>query len=95
VLSELVERGFAAPGSAVDDMTKQGIQEWLRSTSAERMAGSKGRELAGNVAKAVSSVSQVLSAAAGVNPYIGLACAGLCLLAVVSIREFGILSINR
>jgi len=85
VLSELVDRGFAPPGSAVHDVTKQGIQEWLRSMSAEQIAGSKGRELAGNVGKAVSSISQVLSATAGVNPYIGLACAGLCLLTVVSI----------
>jgi hypothetical protein len=94
VLAELVERGFVPPGSTVHDVTKQGIQEWLRSTSAEQIAGSKGRELAGNVAKAVSSVSQILSAAAGVNPYIWLACAGLCILTVVSMREFGILSIN-
>lgn len=95
VLSELVKRGFAPPGSVVHDVTKQGIQEWLKSTSAERVTGSKGREFAGNVAKAVSSISQVLSAAAGVNPYIGLACAGLCILAVVSMWEFGILSITR
>jgi hypothetical protein len=87
VLSDLVARGFAQPGSAVHDVTMDGIQEWLRSTSAEQIAGSKGRELAGNVAKAVTSVSQVLSAAGGVNPYIGLACAGLCILTVVSMRD--------
>jgi hypothetical protein len=95
VLSELVDRGFVPPGSAIYDVTKQGIQEWLRSTSAEQITSSKGRELAGNVGKAVSSISQVLSATAGINPYIGLACAGLRLLTVVSLRELSILSTKR
>jgi hypothetical protein len=84
-VSELIKCGLAAPeSSALDIATLQRAELWLKAKSAEQTAGSRGRELAVNTAKAFSSITQILSSSGSVNPCIGLACAGLCILTLVS-----------
>ena len=84
-VSELIKSGLAAPDSlTLDISTLRKAEIWLQSKSTEQTAGSRGRELVGNAANAVSSVTQIVSSVGGSNPYVGLACAGLCILTLVS-----------
>jgi hypothetical protein len=84
-VSELIKCGLAAPDSSTLDIaTLRRAEIWLQSKSKEQTAGSRGRELAGNAANAVSSITQILSSVGSSNPYVGLACAGLCILTLVS-----------
>src|SRR5579862_6226375 len=84
-VSELIKCGLAAPeSSALDIATLQRAESWLKAKGAEQTAGSRGRELAVNTAKAFSSVTQILSSSSSINPCVGLVCAGLCILTLVS-----------
>ena len=84
-LSELIRCGLAAPGSsALDIAALRRAESWLQAKSAEQTAGSRGRELAVNTTRAFSSVTQTLSSSSSINPFVGLACAGLCVLTLVN-----------
>ena len=88
-MSELIKCGLAAAESpSLDIATLRRAEMWLHSKSAEQAAGSRKRELAGNTAKAVSSITQILSSVGSSNPYVGLACAGLCILTLVRTKGF-------
>jgi hypothetical protein len=84
VVSELIGRKSAVHESSNRDISTQEVVKWLISKSTEqKKATLKGRELAGSTAKAISSIAQNLTPAGGASPYIGLACAGLCILTLV------------
>ena len=91
VEEQLQKKGFATVESSEKSTSSitnlRNIEDLLSSQSKKCTAGSRAREFAGHVAKAVSSITQVVSAAGSLNPYIGLACTGLCVLTAVIIRD--------
>ncbi|KAI9727364.1 MAG: hypothetical protein M1834_008435 [Cirrosporium novae-zelandiae] len=58
----------------------QEIRQQLKDKS--QIGNSKGEYVTDNIIKAVSSVAKTLSPLGAVNPYLGLACAGICVLAM-------------
>jgi predicted RNase H-like nuclease (RuvC/YqgF family) len=83
VASNVTGRNTAVPGSPARDITAEETAKWLRSVCEELAENSHGRELVGSAAEAISSIAKILSSVQGVNPYIGLACAGVCILTLV------------
>jgi hypothetical protein len=83
VVSELKGDNLAGLRSSIRDITAQEVVDWLNSKISEQTTKLTGRGLAGSAAKAVSSITKILSPASNGNPYIGLACAGLCILTLV------------
>jgi hypothetical protein len=82
---ELVNNGLAPSSASPPD--QQRVEDWLKRS--ESSPSSKGGEILGNVAKALSFAAQLLSPAAAVEPHVGLVYAGLCVLMQVCAQLFG------
>jgi hypothetical protein len=84
VASKVKARDSAMCGSPGGDITVEETTKWLRSMGKEITGKSNGRELVSSTAEAISSIANILSSASCANPYVGLACAGVCILTMVS-----------
>jgi len=84
VALKVTGRNLAASGSPGCDITVEETTKWLRSVGKEITENSNGRELVSSTAEAISSIANILSSAGAANPYVGLACAGVCILTLVN-----------
>ena len=83
---ELVNSGLAPNSASPPD--QQRVEDWLKRSESSSPT-SKGGEVLGNVAKALSFAAQLLSPAAAMEPHVGLVYAGLCVLMQVCAQLFG------
>lgn len=84
VVLKVTGHDLAKPGSPNHDITVEETTRWLRSMATELTENTHGRELVCSTAEAISSIVNILSSASSSNPYVGLACAGVCILALVN-----------
>lgn len=84
VVLKVTGHDSAVPGSSDRDITVEETTKWLRSVGKELSEKSNGKELVSSTAEAISSIANILSSATASNPYVGLACAGVCILALVN-----------